>query len=174
MTKKKSDLASDILDAVQRGTKQWTRTIKAEERRPSLRSLRMSRMTSDRGVSLKEAAAEVMERAYLKASGDGRLPANARQIMYAARPHIQKATGRELGIIVCERCLQAGDIDARIKWNIDGLTRYAAKLQTLVGRLKVPTFAEWEAAEQAIGLRENPNEPIPEGIQGSHDSLVPF
>lgn len=37
-----------------------------------------------------------METAYLKASDNGRLPANARQIMYAARPHIQKVTGNEL------------------------------------------------------------------------------
>jgi hypothetical protein len=37
-----------------------------------------------------------MESAYLKASGNGEYPANARQIMYAARPHIQKVTGREL------------------------------------------------------------------------------
>src|SRR6516165_7755189 len=37
-----------------------------------------------------------MEQAYLKVSGNDTLPANARQIMYAARPHIQKVTGREL------------------------------------------------------------------------------
>ena len=34
-------------------------------------------------ISLKDAAWEVMEEAYLKASNDGKLPANARQIMYA-------------------------------------------------------------------------------------------
>jgi hypothetical protein len=37
-----------------------------------------------------------MEQAFLKASGNGRLPANARQIMYAARGHIQERTGRQL------------------------------------------------------------------------------
>jgi hypothetical protein len=53
-------------------------------------------MTQERGVSFKEAAAQIMEEAYFKVSGNDTLPANARQIMYAARPHIQKVTGREL------------------------------------------------------------------------------
>ena len=37
-------------------------------------------------ITIKEAAWQVMQEAYLKASDQGRLPANARQIMYAARP----------------------------------------------------------------------------------------
>src|SRR5262249_69282 len=44
--------------------------------------------------SIKEAAWEVMEEAYMAASGDGELPANARQIMYAARPLILERIGR--------------------------------------------------------------------------------
>jgi hypothetical protein len=47
-------------------------------------------------MSLKEAVYAVMEEAYLKVSDNGdepRLPANARQIMYAARPAILKITG---------------------------------------------------------------------------------
>jgi hypothetical protein len=93
---KSSDLASDIFDAVNEGTKQWTRTVKAEDRNPAARAYRLSRMTHERGVSLKEAAWKHMEAAYMKASGDDPLPANARQIMYAARPHIQEATGKHL------------------------------------------------------------------------------
>ena len=76
------------------GTKKWTKTRKAEERSPSARFYRASRMTRERGVSFKEAAAEIMEEAYNHVSGGGELPANARQIMYAARGHIQKVTGR--------------------------------------------------------------------------------
>jgi hypothetical protein len=53
-------------------------------------------MTRERGTSIKEAAAEIMEWAYMEVSGNGRLPANARQIMYKARPHILKVTGRPL------------------------------------------------------------------------------
>jgi len=46
-------------------------------------------------VSMKEAAFSVMEQAYAKASDGGTLPANARQIMYAARPRILRITGRD-------------------------------------------------------------------------------
>jgi hypothetical protein len=53
-------------------------------------------MTRERGTSIKEAAAQIMEAAYMEVSGNGQLPANARQIMYKARPHIQKETGRQL------------------------------------------------------------------------------
>jgi len=48
-----------------------------------------------RGVSIKDAACSVMETAYWKASGGGQYPANARQIMYAARPEILRLTGKD-------------------------------------------------------------------------------
>jgi hypothetical protein len=48
-----------------------------------------------RSLSIKDAAWQVMEEAYLEASDNGTLPANARQIMYAARPLILKLTGLE-------------------------------------------------------------------------------
>ena len=91
-----SDMANDIIGAIRAGTSKWTRTRKTEERCPAARRYRFSRMTRGRGISLKEAAAEIMPQAYAKVSGDGSLPANARQIMYAARGHIQKVTGQEL------------------------------------------------------------------------------
>jgi hypothetical protein len=93
---KPRDMASDILSAIREGTKQWSKTRKSEERNPASGSYRAARLTRQRGVSIKEAAAGIMETAYLRASGNGRLPANARQIMYAARGHIQKVTGRPL------------------------------------------------------------------------------
>src|SRR6516225_8445315 len=89
-------MAADIIGVIREGTKKWTKTVKAEERSPASRSYRCARMTRERGISFKEAAAQIMESAYLKVSGNDTLPANARQIMYAARPHIQKVTGREL------------------------------------------------------------------------------
>src|SRR6516225_23140 len=70
------DMANDIIGLVREGTKKWTRTVKAEERNPSSRSYRMTRMTRERGVSFKEAAWEVMETAYMQASGNGALPAH--------------------------------------------------------------------------------------------------
>jgi hypothetical protein len=47
-------------------------------------------------VSQKEAAAQVLEAAYMKASNNGELPANARQIYYAARPAMLELTGLEV------------------------------------------------------------------------------
>jgi hypothetical protein len=46
-------------------------------------------------MSIKDAAWQVMESAYLKASDNGTLPAKARQIMYAARGEILRLTGRK-------------------------------------------------------------------------------
>jgi hypothetical protein len=46
-------------------------------------------------MSIKEAAWAVMEQAYAQASDDGSLPANARQVMYAARPKILALTGAD-------------------------------------------------------------------------------
>jgi hypothetical protein len=48
----------------------------------------------DRTITTKDAAWTVMEEAYLKTSKGGTLPANARQIMYAARTRILEMTGK--------------------------------------------------------------------------------
>jgi hypothetical protein len=84
-----------IVGAVTGVTKRWAKQRKAEEREASAARRRRSAFTPAR-YTIKDAAAEVMREAYLKVSNNGRLPANARQIMYAARPHIQDATGKEL------------------------------------------------------------------------------
>ena len=54
-------------------------------------------MTRYRHVSVKDAAWQIMESAYIKASANGTLPAHARQIMYAARAYIQRTADRDLG-----------------------------------------------------------------------------
>jgi hypothetical protein len=82
-------MASDIIGLVREGTKKWTRTVKAEEHSPASLRYRTSRMTRERGTSIKEAAAQVMEAAYMEMSGNGQLPGNARQIMYKAPPHTE-------------------------------------------------------------------------------------
>ena len=58
-------------------------------------SRRQALVHSER-VTIKESAYAAMERAYHKASSEGRYPAHARQIMYAARGPIQEETGRQL------------------------------------------------------------------------------
>jgi len=90
------DLANDIISAVREGTKKWTKIRKTEERSPASRRYRRERMTRERGISQKDAAAQILPEAYAKVSGNGTLPANARQLMYACRPHIQKVTRQDL------------------------------------------------------------------------------
>ena len=92
--KKTSSMASDIVDAVRESTKKWTRTVKAEERSPASRTYRFQRMTRERRIEWMDVMTPVlMTKAYMKTSGNGRLPAKARQIMYTARPPMQKAAG---------------------------------------------------------------------------------
>jgi hypothetical protein len=67
-----------------------------EERHASAMRNRYSRLTRLHEPSIKEIAAEVMEKAYMKASADNMYPANARQVMYAARPLIQAQTDKPL------------------------------------------------------------------------------
>ena len=94
--RKSSDLANSIRDAVVEGTKKWTSVRKSEQRSPASRRYRGELMTREASIKIKEAAWEIMETAYMKASGDGAYPANARQIMYAARKYIQDKTGKTL------------------------------------------------------------------------------
>jgi hypothetical protein len=85
-----------IGDAIKAVSKAWTRQSKAEHREAAARSRRTERLTIKRKVSIKDAAYAVMERAYLEASANGRLPATATQIMYAARGEIQRRTDKQL------------------------------------------------------------------------------
>jgi hypothetical protein len=86
-----------IIGAVQGVTKKWSKQRKKEERVASARMNRRYVMIRTHQVTLKEAALNIMKTAYLKASANGKLPALARQIMYAARPHIQRTADREIG-----------------------------------------------------------------------------
>jgi hypothetical protein len=86
------NIPNDILDAVETATSKWTRQKKSEERHPGMVRYRVSRMTKESRTSQKEAAWEVMEAAYMAASGNGRLSALARQIFYQARPKIMQLT----------------------------------------------------------------------------------
>ena len=86
------NIANDMLDAVETATSKWTRQKKSEERHPGMIRYRMSRMTKEPRVSQKEAAWEIMEAAYMAASGNNTLPAMARQIYYQARPKIMELT----------------------------------------------------------------------------------
>jgi hypothetical protein len=78
MTSRPRNIANDILDAVETATAKWTKQRKSEERTPGNVRYRVSRMTKEPHTSQKDAAWEIMEKAYLAASGPRRLPATAR------------------------------------------------------------------------------------------------
>jgi hypothetical protein len=88
--------ADDIKELFTKATKKWTRQRKTEEHHSGAVRYRSARLTRKKEMSVKEAAAQVMEDAYMKASANDTLPANARQIMYAARGEIQKLTDKPL------------------------------------------------------------------------------
>src|SRR5260370_1328890 len=90
-------VAADLRDALAKAGAKWAKTKKAEEAQPQRVRYRSHRLMREaRSISLKDAAYEVMEKAYMKASDNGRLPANARQVMYAARPLVQEKTDERL------------------------------------------------------------------------------
>jgi DNA topoisomerase VI subunit B len=98
-SKREVALPAEMEDALQalvlKVAEPWTK-LKAKVRREgkhlALQEERERRQ--HRPMSVKEAAWQVMEAAYMKASNQGSLPANARQIMYSARPDIIRLTGK--------------------------------------------------------------------------------
>src|SRR5215469_11834104 len=86
------NIADDMIDALETAASKWTRQKKSEERHPGMIRYRVSRMTRDPRTTQKDAAWQIMEQAYMAASGNGRLPALARQIFYQARPKIMART----------------------------------------------------------------------------------
>jgi len=92
---KNTNTAEALVGLVRQVTKTWATQRKAEERHASARLRRDDRMWRQRGYTFKEAADQVMAKAYAHASDNGKLPANARQIMYAARPSILEITGKD-------------------------------------------------------------------------------
>ena len=114
------NIANDIIDAVETATSKWTRQKKSEERQPGNIRYRASRMTREPRTTQKEAAWEVMERAYMTASGNDTLPAMARQIYYQARPKIMAMTeDKELAYGYFSQVLLPDYIEEHgVDWNV--------------------------------------------------------
>jgi hypothetical protein len=104
-------LAGNALAALEKcvrlATQGWQKLKRRADREGRLarQDLEEARRRAERGcrLAIKEAAYTVMEQAYLRASDPGayggtgrRLPAEARQIMYAARPLVMELTGDEV------------------------------------------------------------------------------
>jgi hypothetical protein len=86
-----------LREGVQAVTKHWKALKRQadEADRVRVRDLEYWRKHQQRQyLNVKEAAWQVMAQAYRLASDEGRLPANARQVMYAARPLIMALTNR--------------------------------------------------------------------------------
>jgi hypothetical protein len=81
--------ANDIETALAGVGQKWTRQVKSEEKRPSSRARRAA-MWTQRHRSLKDICFEKMEEAWLKASGEGRLPTAQRQHYYVMRPLVEE------------------------------------------------------------------------------------
>jgi DNA topoisomerase 6 subunit A-like protein/histidine kinase/DNA gyrase B/HSP90-like ATPase len=89
-------VAAKLRDLVGGVTARWRKQRKAEERHEKARARRLDALIGrEPRTTIKEAAWAVMEEAWRKASDNERLPANARQIMYAARPAILERTGKQ-------------------------------------------------------------------------------
>lgn len=86
-----AEIQGAVVQAIEAVTAKWAKQRRAEERDRNARLRRadaLKAVQKPRKRTLKEVAYEVMEQAYLQASGGGTLPAKARQIMYKARPLI--------------------------------------------------------------------------------------
>ena len=86
-----------LIDAISGVTKKWTKQRKREEREKSAVLNRHYSLVRRHTVSIKEAAWRAIPDAFMQASANNTLPANARQIMYAARPKIAQMADRGLG-----------------------------------------------------------------------------
>ena len=87
-------LRSALETSVKSVTKDWTKAKRHSDKQNRLHDRQMNQFArSFRRVSIKDAAYAVMRDAYLKASAKNTLPANARQVMYAARPLVLERTG---------------------------------------------------------------------------------
>jgi hypothetical protein len=114
------NIANDMVDALETAASKWTRQKKSEERHPGNIRYRASRMTKEPRTTQKDAAWEIMEEAYMAASGGGTLPAMARQIYYQARPKIMAMTDdKELAYGYFSQTLLPDYIEEHgVDWNV--------------------------------------------------------
>jgi hypothetical protein len=107
-------------------TAKWAKQRKAEDRHIAARQRRNDVMLRRRRVTIKDAAKRVLPDAYMKASANGTLPANARQIYYAARGPILELTGKESldAQYLCQTVLvdyiEEYDLDWDVVWDDRG------------------------------------------------------
>lgn len=90
-------IASDLQRLVKLVTARFAKAKRQADRNDRMQARDLEELRNahkDKPMTAKAAAWQVMEQAYLKASNNGTLPANARQMMYAARPLIIELIGK--------------------------------------------------------------------------------
>ncbi len=88
--------AKAIFDLTTSGLKKWSAQRRAEERDRQARLRRGVVMTHVHVDTARDVAARVLPQVYDAVSDHGKLPVLARQLMYRARPLIQKETGSNI------------------------------------------------------------------------------
>ena len=90
------ELNNDLFLAFRSIGKEWKREKRQADRQDRISESRLRRMRYQPKLeTIRDVAYEVMEAAYIKASGNRGYPANARQVYYAARPWILERTGND-------------------------------------------------------------------------------
>jgi antirestriction protein len=57
-------------------------------------------------------------------------------------------------IRVCRGCLKAGQIDERLRGTVAEFENYSAFLRSLIGRLQVPSYEEWQAHDEKLDVED--------------------
>jgi hypothetical protein len=153
-------IAKDIQAAVVAVTKKWAKQRKVEERDAAAQANRDARLRgSSERYTVKAAAAEIMQQAYMAASANGSLPASARQIMYQARDYIQEATGKQLNDqYFCQTLLPDYIVEHGLDWDVvfDDRGHFGASGDRLGHRLPQSRHAGTGAKREGVFLGELP------------------
>lgn len=86
----------DFNKAIKKVTRDWTqykKKLRREQKAEQKEWVRIQESKKRRTMTIKEATFEVMDEVHSVVSANGRLPAKPRQMMYVARPLVQKLTG---------------------------------------------------------------------------------
>jgi DNA topoisomerase VI subunit B len=163
------DFDDEVAKAVSDVTKEWAAIKKQQERDQKQAARLQQRLRTGRSsrVTVKDAAESAMAAAYAKASGDGLYPANARQIMYAARPTIQEMTGQALSDTYFTQTLLPDYIAAHPEQTANWDVVYDAR-----GHLWEP-HTDHEVGLGTLGVREYLRSIRDNGIGGSDVLRVP-
>jgi hypothetical protein len=167
-----------IAAAVTKATAGWAKQVKAEERDRSRLSNRRTYYLPTREISAKQAACAVMEKAYLKASAGGSLPASARQVMYAARAEVQEKTGKPLDDQYFTQTLLPDYIAKHgLDWNVvfddrGHFTEPHTRHEIGIGTLAVRAYLAANAEPQIFDAKLKRPQVLTSGAEGNFGAVM--